>query len=521
MAKLSVLAWIGNAAAVLFGRHGDVTARAQQAGCSRQAAYAHADQVEQAVADARLPGPSRQQLLDDNRALRQQLEQLQARHQAEQHVDLGKDRQRRLAATAWAMGLSLGQLQDLLGLLLPAGKAPGRSTLGRWVLAAARRAGPVLDALDAAAAPRAPVLCPDEIFFHGRPVLVAVEPASMALLLCHKAQDRRGPTWRQALSPFTHLQAVVRDAGTGLSAGLALLDEQRRAGGLAPLEDGLDLFHTEQEAQRLLGQQWRYVEDRWAAAEEADCQVAQAKGRGRDARGPAARARAAWGRAFDAFSWYERREAVWRQVRAALGLFRPDGSLNDRAWAATQLQAAVGQLRGESWRKVRSFLQDPRTLTFLDRAARQLAEAEPRPALREALAQLWRRERQAAADRGALPAVQALVQRVVCAKLGADWSESYARVGAVLSGVVRASSAVECVNSILRMQQARHRTMTQPMLDLKRLYWNCRRFRGGRRRDRCPYEHLGLKLPTYDFLELLHSDPDQLAQQLSSSSLAA
>jgi hypothetical protein len=523
MAKLSVLTWIGNAAAVLFGRHGDVSAQATDAGCSRQAAYDHADQVEQAVADARLPGPSRQQLLDDNRSLRQQLEQRRAQHQAERRVDLGKDKQRQLATTAWAMGLSLGQIKDLLGLLLPAGKAPGRSTLGRWVLAAARRAGPVLRVLDAACAPRAQVLCPDEIFFHGRPVLVAVEPTSMALLLCQKAKDRQGPTWQQALRPFTHLEAVVRDAGTGLSAGLALLDQQRRATrGLAPLEDGLDLFHTEQEAQRLLGRQWRYVEDQWAAAEEADRQVAQAKARGRDARGPAARARAAWERAFAAFRWYERRAAVWRQVRAALRLFRPDGALNDRAWAAAQLQGAVGQLQGASWRKVRSFLQDPRTLTFLDRTARQLAEAEPRPALREALVQWWRLQRRAAAEKeAALPAVQALVQRVVCAKLCADGPGVYGRVSEVLSGVVRASSAVECVNSVLRMQQARHRTMTQPMLDLKRLYWNCRRFRGGRRRDRCPYQHLGLALPTYDFWELLHSHPDELAQQLSSSSLAA
>jgi hypothetical protein len=230
----------------------------------------------------------------------------------------------------------------------------------------------------------------------------------------------------------------------------------------------------------------------------------------------------AWERAFDAFAWYERREAVWRQVRAALHLFRPDGRLNDRAWAEAQLQAAVGQLQGEAWRKVRSFLRDPRTLTFLDRTARQLAEAEPRPAVREALVELWRLERRAAQDLGsALAVAQVVVQRLVCAKLGGDWPASYVRVGSVLSGVVRASSAVECVNSVLRMQQARHRTMTQAMLDLKRLYWNCRRFRSGKRRDRCPYEHLGLALPTYDFWDLLHSDPDQLAQQLSSSTLAA
>jgi hypothetical protein len=44
------------------------------------------------------------------------------------------------------------------------------------------------------------------------------------------------------------------------------------------------------------------------------------------------------------------------------------------------------------------------------------------------------------------------------------------------------------------------------MLDLKRLYWNCRVFGGGKRRGLCPYEHLGLKLPSYDFCALLEAE---------------
>jgi hypothetical protein len=51
------------------------------------------------------------------------------------------------------------------------------------------------------------------------------------------------------------------------------------------------------------------------------------------------------------------------------------------------------------------------------------------------------------------------------------------------------------------------------MLDLKRLYWNCREFRGGERKGKCPYEHLGLKLPVYEFWDLLQTDlPDALEQ---------
>jgi len=92
---------------------------------------------------------------------------------------------------------------------------------------------------------------------------------------------------------------------------------------------------------------------------------------------------------------------------------------------------------------------------------------------------------------------------VVCQKLDADWRESYGAVSCVLRRTVRASSAVECMNSVLRMHQSRHRTVSQGLLDLKRLYWNCREFREGKRRKHSPYELLGLKLSSYRFWDLL------------------
>jgi hypothetical protein len=92
---------------------------------------------------------------------------------------------------------------------------------------------------------------------------------------------------------------------------------------------------------------------------------------------------------------------------------------------------------------------------------------------------------------------------VLCQKMDPSWRESYGAVSRVLRGTVRASSAVECMNSVLRMHQGRHRTLTQGLLDLKRLYWNSRRFREGKRKGRSPYELLGLKLPSFNFLDLL------------------
>jgi hypothetical protein len=76
-------------------------------------------------------------------------------------------------------------------------------------------------------------------------------------------------------------------------------------------------------------------------------------------------------------------------------------------------------------------------------------------------------------------------------------------------------------DSVARMQQGRHRRMAQGLLDLKRLYWNCRAFRTGRRRGQTPYALLGLRLPTDDWWELLQLPPEQLRLALAEPGLPA
>src|ERR1700749_3809943 len=101
-----------------------------------------------------------------------------------------------------------------------------------------------------------------------------------------------------------------------------------------------------------------------------------------------------------------------------------------------------------------------------------------------------------------------------------DWQGEANRGGAGLRGVWRASSLVECVNSVVRMQQTRHRKMSQGLLDLKRLYWNLRRFRTGRRKGQTPYGLLGLDLPELTFGEFLNLTPEGLRERLSAEDVA-
>jgi hypothetical protein len=506
MLKIPFTTWIANAAAGLTGIYGNVTRQAEVADCSRQTIYDHARKVQAAVEDAHDGGPTRAELIERNQRLGQENSRLW--DWLAQSIDFPPSKQREFSVTAAAMGLSLNQVLVLLALVLGKPACPGRSTTHRWVKAAGQAASEVLKHLDARCKALVLVGCLDEIFFRRRVVLMGVEPTSMVWFLGHIADDRQGATWCRHVQAWTSLQFVLADAGTGLQAGIALVQQQRRAAGEVPLENGLDIFHTTREGQRALSQAWKQVEKQWEKAEAGARKVEQARRQTGDTRGFATAASSGWQAVEAVFARYEEAEAGWDRARAALRVFRPDGHLNDRSWAQGQIASASPSLSGPHWSKVRGFLQAEGTLTFLDRLHRQLEEAEPDAELRAALVRLWwlRRQRPRGSHGGAIAGaghVAHLVQQVVCRRLGVDWSESYRRVSGVLRQTVRASSAVECMNSVVRMHQSRHRTVTQGLLDLKRLYWNCHPFRAGKRRGHCPYKHLGLKLPSYRFWDLL------------------
>ena len=509
MLKISIATWIANAAACLSGIYGDVTHQAEAVDCSRQTVYDHAHKVQAAVAAEHACGPTRAELNQENHDLRHENARLW--DWLAQTIEFPPAKQQEFTVTATAMGLSLNQVLVLLALVMEAKARPGRSTIQRWIQAAGRAAGRALKHLDGQCQALVLVGCLDEIFFHRRPVLVGVEPASMVWFLGRKVDDRTGATWSKALHDWTALSYVLADAGTGLQAGIAAVQQQRQKDVQPALENGLDVFHTTQEARRVLRLSWNRVERLWEQAEAASRRVAEAQQQGPDARGVAVAARAAWTKAETAFQQYEQSEVGWKIAHAALQVFRPEGRLNDRTWAREQIAQALPQLSGREWSKVRGFLQTEATWTFLDRLHRRLQEAVPQDQVRGELVRLWwlRRQRPRATTAGVIAGaghVAHLVQQVVCQKSDAHWPASYRKVAQVLHQTVRASSAVECMNSVLRMHQSRHRTLTQDLLDLKRLYWNCRMFRGGKRRGRCPYEHLGLKLPSYDFWGLLRGE---------------
>jgi hypothetical protein len=343
---------------------------------------------------------------------------------------------------------------------------------------------------------------------------MVVEPESLCWTTGRMAGSRDGATWAQEFARLSALKAVVRDDGTGLGKGVRLDNARRRDAGLPEFGESLDVFHTLREGGRALRRTWGVASralDRAGAAQKAVDRLGR---QGRSRQGHGTEASRLWRRAEHRWDQATAAEAAWDQVRLAFEFFTPEGRLNGRDQAAAIVAAALPRLGGEAWAKTRRSLMRRESFTFLDQVGERLAGLGLAPDALTALLDLEGLRRQPGRVSAATRA-GALARTVQLTKACPDWPERAGRVRAVLRGVWRASSLVECINSVARMQQARHRVMTRGLLDLKRLYWNLRRFRTGRRKGRTPYGLLGLKLPEMSFGEFLKLAPDELREQLS------
>jgi hypothetical protein len=349
---------------------------------------------------------------------------------------------------------------------------------------------------------------------------MVVEPDSLCWMTGRMVEARDGATWAEEFARFPALEAVVRDDGSGLGKGVKLERARRLAAGLPDLDDSLDVFHTLREGGRALRQTWgaaaRALERADTAQKGLDRRVRQ----GQSCQGHGAPLNRLWRQAERLWDQATAAETAWKEARSAFEFFTPEGCLNDRTQAEAVVAAALPHLGGAAWAKIRRLLLRRESFTFLDQVHERLAGLGLDAGVLSALLDLEGLRRQPR-RLSATTRAWALVRTVQLTKASPDWREEAGRVRAVLRGVWRASSLVECVNSVARMQQARHRVMTQGLLDLKRLYWNLRRFRAGRRRDQAPYGLLGLDLPELSFGEFLKLTPEQLREILSAQEHAA
>jgi hypothetical protein len=164
-AMVTVCQRLASAWVVIFGKYGDVTRQAAVRGQSRQALYREAEQVLEAVAGEK----SQARIVELEQRVTELTAQVQELHERLRGaVEITPDLQSQYASTAQAVGVSLAVARELLAVFLQE-RTPSVATLGRQTQQVAKRAGEVLQVLDALVRPQVQQVAADEIFLASVP----------------------------------------------------------------------------------------------------------------------------------------------------------------------------------------------------------------------------------------------------------------------------------------------------------------------------------------------------------------
>lgn len=302
--------------------------------------------------------------------------------------------------------------------------------------------------------------------------------------------------------------------------GLELVNEQRRQAGQPEVAEQSDHFHPLREGRKHLRQLKAKAERALKRAGEAQAEYDHKERQGIRRTAQEGRERnTLWRQAEQAYDRWVAAEQAYGRLREALRLFTPEGQLNEPARAQAEVQAALADLPGRRQARMSGGL-GASAFTYLGRVREKLSALPVAPELLEASLRVEGVQARPELVRGDGERAQAmravvLVAGLVLTRAGEAGAEALALVQGVLRQACRASSGVENVNGVLRMHQRRQKRLTQELLDLKRLWWNLRRFEAGKRKGKSPWELLGLQLPVRDWWGILQTPPEQLRAELA------
>jgi len=417
-------------------------------------------------------------------------------------------------------GVAERPIRDCLQAAFDEGRCPGY--VSALIHEAGRRAGEILAKVDHAAL-GAVMQARDELFVGREPILLMVEPKSLAITGLYATADRDADTWGCVLL-FTQdrrvqIKGLAEDGCIPYAASCraAQLDAAIQKDVWHPLEDvrkvirdvEREAFQKMKAAEKLekgLRKAWdEAVFDQWAALDAQIDSLLEQSSRLR--------------------FW---RDCLWDAVE--LVDWR-SGEIRDRAinqWLADETLHGLRQLPHPRIQQLAERLaaQLPEMLTFLDGIAQPLAQWQsqtqslfPDPAtamhFQAAVARLWRLEHalRNGQKQFARPALDAEQWLALWLEDNPQLQPHAEKLLSLLEATVRTSSAAETINSVLRPYLDRRRECTdldsrQCFLNLFALWFNLHKFDRGPRKGKCPYELAGIDLGSDDWLTLLSYPPD-------------
>ena len=353
------------------------------------------------------------------------------------------------------------------------------------------------------------LLC-DEIFTLGQPILITVEPRSLAILKIELADQRDAAIWQKHWEALVTAGVitkpkVVADQGSGLVKGCELMG----------LSHHPDLFHLLHPLAPFAGR----FERQALGAIENEYERARVFESAKSASVIGTRMEsyeAAQAVAQAAIERYDNYGYLWRELRKALELFDDQGRLTPLAQRQAEIGAslALRQELGDDQlrREVASFARGMEGYWDYYRSAEESYQELLRryaPAVIALLCLGWQAQRQAtnSKDYGRRRQLtqDAAVYLTEAERLAPEQFQTIQReVMEVFESEVRSSSLVENINSGLQQLLVTCRgQVTQELLELFAYVHNHRRFVRGKRAGQAPIEILTGKPLEQDWLESL------------------
>lgn len=351
----------------------------------------------------------------------------------------------------------------------------------------------------------------DEVFRHRQPILCVIEPRTLLATVPQAAANRTGETWQAVLAQYPNLEFVVSDQASGLRKGV------NACGG--EIAHQYDIFHLKREIKRWVRTQEAACYDKMEQTERARRLLADPR-LGAGARIQAEVEYRQQAAALDerllAFDWLEVIVAYWEESLTAYDPLRQ--RLRTKADADAQLNEVLEllrEIRVINTKPLCVLLESarPGVYTFLAVLENKL-QAIPLQwrhvtgspaAVFNAIARAWYtrpRAHRSAADQRAY--LTALVGWEYWSRRVENFAAVQQEVYLALEQIVRASSAVECFNSLLRPYISVKKQLAPEFLALIALYHNTRPLK--QRGKQTPLQLAGVDLGNDDWIALLEHE---------------
>lgn len=340
----------------------------------------------------------------------------------------------------------------------------------------------------------------DEIFLGRTPLLWIVEPGSLLISALRLAEGCTAADWAPVFATMEDLERCACDGGSGVN----------RAARDAGLDIQGDLFHGLRDGEAWLGRFAGTCEKRLAAEDGARAVLGAAEGPPADAL--TRRVERAVAEADRAVAEWDRLSDLFAQARRAFDLVTREGRPNTPAAAQAAFRAALAEMErtaeGLALAAKLKPLKEPRFFAHLGALEGHLGalrleqvgpDREARLGRLVAETVAWRRR-----DKDPVSVLRA-------ASTGSLRDVAELAVIEAVDRAVRSSSAVECVNSRIRLVQVARKRLGEDFVYLLAIYHNMHPFgRGSVRAGKTPAELAGIELPTSDWIELLDLTADEV-----------